>query len=129
VFARKIHQMQNSWREYLCEQVDREKRVVLWGGGSKAVAFLTTMHIEDEISYVIDINPYKQGCFLPKTGHCVFAPEELQERPADIIIVMNPTYRSEIQSLLQEMHNEAHLITMESPPEIAHSNPGLKIDT
>ncbi|MCK5361266.1 MAG: methyltransferase domain-containing protein [Gammaproteobacteria bacterium] len=114
VFVRKIHQMQTSWREYLCEQANREKQVVLWGGGSKAVAFLTTMHIEDEINYVIDINPHKQGCFLPKTGHSVFGPDELRQSPADIIIVMNSAYMSEIQDLLQDMDIKASLISMES---------------
>ena len=37
------------------------QQTVLWGGGSKAVAFLTTLGIGDEIAYAVDINPQALG--------------------------------------------------------------------
>ena len=45
------------------------KRVAIWGGGSKCVSFLTTNGLGAEVAQVIDINPFKQGKYLPGTGH------------------------------------------------------------
>ena len=56
----------------------REGRsVVLWGGGSKAVSLLTTLGIGREVQAAVDINPYKQGKYMPGIGHRVIAPEAL----------------------------------------------------
>ncbi len=45
---------------------------------------------------MVDINPYKQGMFLPGTGHEVLAPEILIEIKPDLVVVMNQIYRAEI---------------------------------
>jgi hypothetical protein len=50
--------------------------VVLWGGGSKGVAFLTTLGQSlDDIAYAVDINPIKHGTFMAGTGQEIIAPE------------------------------------------------------
>ncbi|MBK9387788.1 MAG: methyltransferase domain-containing protein [Planctomycetes bacterium] len=78
-------------------------RVVLWGSGSKAVSYLNTLGIRDEIEYVVDINPHKHGKFLAGTGHEIASPELLREyRPAGVI-VMNPIYVPEIRASLEAM--------------------------
>jgi hypothetical protein len=79
------------------------RRVVLWGGGSKAVAFLTTLGVQDEIEYAVDINPYKHGTFLAGGGQKIVAPCFLQEYKPDTIVIMNPIYRDEIQLTLAAM--------------------------
>src|SRR6201987_1687781 len=50
------------------------QQTVVWGSGSKAVAFLTTLGVHDEIEHVVDINPYRAGKFLPGTGQRIVAP-------------------------------------------------------
>ncbi len=79
------------------------QRIVLWGGGSKAVSFLTTLGIQDEIQYAVDINPHKHGTFLAGTGQEVVAPAFLREYRPDLIIIMNPIYRDDIASDLAAM--------------------------
>jgi SAM-dependent methyltransferase len=91
------------WRRFLREARRAGRRVVLWGGGSKAVAFLTTLGIEDEVQYVVDINPYKQGTFTPGTGHPIVGPETLPTSPPDVVVVMNPVYREEIERQLRQV--------------------------
>ena len=56
---------------------DEGKRVVIWGSGSKAVSFLTTLRVPDLIAAVVDINPHKHGKFLAGTGHEIVGPRAL----------------------------------------------------
>lgn len=70
--------------------------VVLWGSGSKAVSYLTTLGIGDEVTAVVDINPHKHGKFLAGTGHEIIAPERLKEIQPAHVLIMNPIYVDEI---------------------------------
>lgn len=96
-FARKCAYQVSRWRRELTAARQRGERTVLWGGGSKAVAFLTTLGIGDEVAFAVDINPRKQNTHLAGTGHPVLAPAWLKEAPPDRVIVMNPIYMAEIR--------------------------------
>jgi hypothetical protein len=106
----------DAWRDLLHECHRRDEKVVLWGGGSKAVAFLTTLGVRSEVSAVIDINPHKQGAYLPGTGHQVLAPEELIQLDPDIVLIMNPIYHDEIQEDLAAMHLDPTLWHVDADP-------------
>ena len=73
------------------------ERVVLWGSGSKAVAFLKAVDRHRLIEYVVDINPYRQSHFMPVTGQRIVSPDFLVEYRPDAVVVMNPIYSEEIQ--------------------------------
>jgi len=90
------------------------KKIMAWGGGSKAVAFLTTLGVGDVIEYVVDINPYKQGKFLPGAGQKMVSPEFLRQYRPDQIIVMNTVYSDEIQQDLVRLGLEADLLPVTS---------------
>ncbi len=108
-FGRKLAAVQSRWRAGL-EQVRRDGgRAVVWGSGSKGVSFLTTLGITDEIGYVVDINPYKQGKFMAGTGHEIVAPGFLREYRPDLVVAMNPIYREEIQRDLDALGLDARL--------------------
>jgi SAM-dependent methyltransferase len=98
------------WRDRLQRCKAQGQRVVIWGSGSKAVAYLTTLGIRDEIVYVVDINPYKHGMFLAGTGHEIVPPTFLKDYRPDVVIVMNPIYCDEIRRDLDSMGIAAELI-------------------
>lgn len=98
------------WRKTVDEIKGGGKRAVIWGGGSKGVAFLTTLGIREEIPYAVDINPNKHGKFMAGTGQEIVAPEKLIEYQPDIVIVMNPIYCDEIQRDLDRMGVKATLM-------------------
>jgi SAM-dependent methyltransferase len=79
------------------------KKVVVWGGGSKAVSFLTTLGLGEQIDFVVDINPHKHGKFVPGAGHAVKSPKTLREFRPDCVILMNPIYEREVRSQLDGM--------------------------
>ena len=92
------------WLVKLQEMKTAGKKVVLWGGGSKGVAFLTTLgQTLDDIAYAVDINPIKTGTFMAGTGQEIIAPAFLREYRPDVVIIMNPVYLEEITRDLQTM--------------------------
>jgi SAM-dependent methyltransferase len=88
----------NGWGEFFANAKQANKKVALWGGGSKAVSFLTTLGLGDEIDYVIDINPHKWDTYLPMSGHAVYGPAAIRHKTIDTVIVMNPIYFDEVRA-------------------------------
>jgi SAM-dependent methyltransferase len=98
------------WRTEVESRVEGLGRnVVIWGAGSKGVAFLTTLDVAG-IDMAVDINPFKQGKYLPGTGTPVVAPEAIVDHKPGAVIAMNPAYCDEIQAKLDELGVDAELI-------------------
>jgi SAM-dependent methyltransferase len=112
-FSHNFNKCLREWKLRIRESVDKNQRVVIWGAGSKGVAFLTTLGITAEILYAVDINPRKQGTYMAGSGQEIIAPQFLVEYQPETIFVMNPIYISEIRSQLQEMEVEADLVGVE----------------
>jgi hypothetical protein len=93
----------NSWERRIRRHTDAGGRVVLWGGGSKAVAFLSTVPVTDVVDYAVDINPYRQGTYLAGSGKLIVAPEFIRGYQPDLVVVMNPVYVDEIKRDLAAM--------------------------
>lgn len=91
------------WRAEIERLHSQGQRIVLWGGGSKGVSFLTTLGLTEQIEYVVDINPHKAGTFMAGTGQEIVLPTFLTGYRPDVVIVMNPIYRDEIQRSLQAL--------------------------
>jgi SAM-dependent methyltransferase len=100
-FSGKVTERVRHWREKLESLSQAKKRVAIWGAGSKAVGFLTTLGAADQIGMLVDINPHRQGRYLPGVARRISAPEELREYRPDFVIVMNPIYRDEIAAQLR----------------------------
>lgn len=95
------------WRDELDALVAARRKVVIWGAGSKGVAYLTTLGVGQEVPYAVDINPYKHGKFMAGTGQEIVSPEFLRSYQPDEVIVMNPIYVQEIESTLRDLSVEA----------------------
>jgi hypothetical protein len=111
-FKSLIHKKLDWWRNKLEIWHNNGDRVVVWGSGSKCVSFLTTLNTIDKIQYVIDINPHRQGKFIPGVGKQIQSPEFLKTYNPDRIIIMNSIYKPEIQEMLQSMQVDAELISL-----------------
>jgi hypothetical protein len=78
---------------------DPQMPAVVWGGASKGVIFsLLLKRAGHAVQSVIDINPTKQGRYLPATGLRVQSPDEVLPtlRPGTTIFIMNSNYSQEI---------------------------------
>ncbi len=118
VFSEKVVQRLHGWRVLLNELAAKNKKVVIWGSGSKGVAFLTTLGVASEIAYAVDINPHKHGTFMAGTGHEIVGPDLLRQYKPDVVIVMNPIYCDEIQQDLVELGLAPRLVMIDQATEI-----------
>ena len=96
-FGRAAEEMLVRWEARLEELRRSKRRVAAWGAGGRAITFFSQLHVGDEIPWVADINPNRQGRFLPRTGQRVVAPEFLREYRPDAVIITNPTFEAEIR--------------------------------
>lgn len=111
-FSTHCHDKLDQWKHHLQQIQADGRRAVIWGSGSKCVAFVTTLGIKDEVEYVIDINPYRHGKFIPGGGHKIMPPQFLRQYKPDVVIVMNPIYRVEIQQTLDNMKVDAEAVSV-----------------
>jgi SAM-dependent methyltransferase len=112
LYRRQLPATVEGWRERLSDYARQGRRPVIWGGGSKCVSFFSTLGLNTEIEYVVDINPHKQGKFLPGTGHEVVAPEFLRTYRPGVVVMMNAVYRDEIRETLDSLGIDAKLLAV-----------------
>ena len=111
-FCNRINYKLNYWIQRLDQMNSQMKRTVIWGSGSKCMAFLTACDINNHIEYVIDINPRRQGKFIPGVGLEIIPPSFLKQYQPDLVIVMNPVYYAEISNMLNDIGVTAEIIPL-----------------
>ena len=111
-FSAHCHDKMVHWKNRLQRIHADRRRAVIWGSGSKCVSFLTTLGIKDEIEYIVDVNPYRHGKFIPGAGKKIMPPDFLKEYKPDITIVMNPIYYNEIRRMLDDMGVNTDVISV-----------------
>ena len=93
-FSRTESEQIGFWRQTLDEAAGN---AVLWGAGAKGVTFVNLVDPEAKaVMAVTDINPGKQGRFIPGTGHRIVGPEALSVLDPSVIYVLNPNYVGEV---------------------------------
>ncbi len=103
LFSARCQDKLSTWKKELKRIKAEKKRAIVWGSGSKCVAFMTTLEIKDEIQYIVDINPHRHGKFIPGVGKQIVSPEFLKEYKPETIIIMNPVYLTEIRKMVEGM--------------------------
>jgi hypothetical protein len=88
------------------------QRTIVWGSGSKAVAFLTTLGVRHEVEHAVDINPYRVGKYLPRTGQQIVSPAFLRDYRPDNVVIMNPVYRDEVERELARQDCQPRIYTI-----------------
>ena len=113
-FQAKCPEVLKYWESQLGHFKQEEKRVVLWGGGSKGVAFLHALKASRIIEYVVDINPFRQQTFMAGSGQRIIAPADLKEYRPNVVIIMNAIYCEEIQRELQGLELDPFVMSLEN---------------
>jgi hypothetical protein len=91
------------WRRAFAKDRSAGEKIAIWGGASKGVTL--TLLVGDQagdISAAIDINPAREGSFMPVSGLRVVLPETAQRERITKAYVVNPVYREEIAQYCRE---------------------------
>ena len=98
------------WSALIRGTIRARRRVALWGSGAKGTMFLNLVPAGAKIDVVVDLNPRKQGMYVPGTGQRVVYPEQLREFRPDLILISNPLYESEIREMVRKLGLVAELV-------------------
>jgi SAM-dependent methyltransferase len=109
-FSEQVRKQSEEWSSRLAAFERDGRRVAIWGGGAKSVSFLNMLNIDKGIPYVVDINPHKQGRHLPGTGQRIVSPAFLREFQPNVVVLMNPIYRGEVEAQLRELGVGAEIV-------------------
>lgn len=91
------------WSARIARLRERRETMVVWGAGMRGINFLNRFGDETIFPRIVDINPKRQGRYLPGSAYFVDAPEVLSEDAPDRVLISNPTYEQEIRSQLTGM--------------------------
>ncbi len=111
-FQRRYRAQLGAWDERLAGLFADGRRAVVWGAGSKGVAFLCALPAAERIEVAVDINPYKHGMFMASTGQRIVPPAFLADYRPDVVIVMNPIYLDEIRAELDRVGVDAEVVAV-----------------
>jgi len=99
--------------EIKLKELQLEGKIALWGAGAKGVTFANLLDPQCElIDCIVDLNPNKQGRFVPGTGHPIVSLPDLTKRNVVTAIVMNPNYCKENELLIQKAGFKLNLINL-----------------
>ena len=118
-----VNQIEKSIRQFaartsenikgLSEQVktllDKGNRIVVWGVGARGVTTLNILK-DQRIEYAVDINPRKQGLYVPGTGQKIVKPEFLSDYEPDYVLISNTPYETEIRKTLDDLRIKAKFL-------------------
>ena len=105
------------------EELAREGGLAIWGAGAKGVTLANLIDPKRKwIACVVDLNPNKQGHYIPGTGHPIVGCQYLPEYGIKTAILMNPNYRQENLALLRECDLNVELIDLMALVRGMHEN-------
>ena len=109
-FALSELKLKKEWMDQI-QNFSAKGKVALWGAGAKGSTFANLVDPSCTlIDCIVDLNPKKQGHYIPGTGHPIVDYKDLVRRKVKTAILMNPNYREENLDLLREAKIDINLI-------------------
>jgi hypothetical protein len=86
---------------------------VVWGAGAKGVTLLNALTLgRDVVAAVVDVNPRRQGRYVPGTGQLIIAPADLRRYHVSRVLVMNSNYVDEIRAMTRTLVPDADVLAL-----------------
>ena len=114
-FAETASELKGAWLDALDRAASNtpngRSRVGVWGAGAKGVTFANLIDPNaSKVHCFIEVNPAKQGNYIPGTGHRIIGPAEIEAEGLGSILVLNPNYFDEMKEILKANGSSAVLI-------------------
>ena len=96
-FQKNVENSKKKIQEFFIKAKEEKKQIVCYGAAAKGNTVLNYCKIsKNDINYVVDISPHKQGKFMPGTHIPIFAPEKIKETKPDYIVILAWNLKDEI---------------------------------
>jgi SAM-dependent methyltransferase len=88
-FAPRVEHLLGDLRRFLNEATESGSRVAAYGAAAKGNTLLNAARVTtEEVAYVVDRSPHKQGRFLPGSHLPIFEPDHVRrDRPAYLLLL------------------------------------------
>lgn len=108
IISREINQL-------LADYKKEGKRLAIWGASHQGFTLAGTLGLGNQVAYIIDSAPFKQGRFAPASHLPILAPEHFHQDPVDAILIVAPGYTEEIAGNIREKFgNDVQIFTLRS---------------
>ncbi len=102
--------------EFLIGLKDAGQRVVGYGAPAKGNTLLNYCGVRrDFLDYTVDLNPHKQGCFLPGSHIPIRAPQAISEDRPDVVVILPWNLKDEIVGQLERVREWGGRLAARSP--------------
>jgi hypothetical protein len=96
-FQNNVKNSKKNIQEFFIKAKEEEKQIVCYGAAAKGNTVLNYCKIsKNNINYVVDISPHKQGKFMPGTHIPIFSPEKIKETKPDYVVILAWNLKDEI---------------------------------
>lgn len=100
-FARRVDAVRENFVNFLAQAKSEGKKLAGYGAAAKSSTFLNFCRIGvQDLPYVVDISPIKQGKFIPGCRIPIVSESRLREERPDYVIIFAWNLKSEIMSQL-----------------------------
>jgi len=108
-------------RRLISAENEAGRKVACWGAGGRGISLLVMAGLTaDDITYVIDSAPEKQGLYTPGSQLPVVAPTIMINQPVDTIIITALMFQDEIiDALKNEYGYTGRIILLKPKPHVA----------
>ena len=77
------------------------ERMAVWGASHQGLTLLSTTALQEEVAYIIDSAPFKQGKYSPASHLPIVDKSHFQKEPVEEILIVAPGYTEEIVGIIR----------------------------
>jgi SAM-dependent methyltransferase len=105
-FAGRVEHARASLREFLDTARAAGERVAAYGAAAKGNTLLNSCRVTtDDIQYVVDRSPHKQGCYLPGSHLPIYEPDHVRRDQPDYLLILPWNLRDEISEQMADVRD------------------------
>jgi len=77
------------------------EKMAVWGASHQGLTLLSTTSLQEEVAYIIDSAPFKQGKYSPASHLPIVDKSHFQKEPVEEILIVAPGYTEEIAGIIR----------------------------